>query len=65
VDDHQTTKRWAIAAASAVVPWAVILLALPRGGLLLLPVLAAGIVASIFLVELSERYAVPAKDDRR
>jgi hypothetical protein len=65
-DDRQEAKRrLAIAAASVVAPLVVVLLSLPLGGRWLLPALVAGVAASLALVELGERYAAPAKADRR
>jgi hypothetical protein len=56
MNERQTTKRrLAIAAASVVVPVAVVLLALPEGGAWLLLALVGGIAASLVLVELGER----------
>jgi len=46
----------AITASSVVVPLAVVLLALPRGGAWLLLALVGGIAASLVLVELGERH---------
>lgn len=57
MNERQTTKRrLAIAAASVVVPVAVVLLALPQGGAWLLLALVGGIAASLVLVELGERH---------
>jgi hypothetical protein len=65
-DDRQAAKRrLAIAAASVVAPLVVVLLSLSPGGRWLLPALVAGVLVSLALVELGERYAVPAKAERR
>jgi hypothetical protein len=64
-DRHTTRRRLTIAAASVVVPLATVVLALQQGGLWLLAALAVGVTGSLVLVEVGERYAAPAKEDRR
>lgn len=57
MDDRQTTKRrLALAAASVVVPLAVVLLSLPQGRAGLLLAFVGGVAASLVLVELGERH---------
>jgi hypothetical protein len=66
VDDRRTSiQQWAIAAASAVLPLAVVLFSLPHGGLWILLALVGGVAASVVLVELGHRYTAPAKEKRK
>jgi hypothetical protein len=66
VDDRRTSiRQWAIAAASAVIPLAVVLFSLPHGDLWAALALVGGVAASLVLVELSQRYTAPANDARR
>jgi glycopeptide antibiotics resistance protein len=66
VDDRRTSARqWAVAAASAVVPFAVVLFFLPQGLPWILLALVGGVAASVALVELGQRYTAPAKEKRK
>jgi hypothetical protein len=66
VDDRRTsTRQWAIAAASAVVPLAVVLFSLLQGLPWILLALVGGVAASLVLVELGQRYTAPAKEQRK
>lgn len=57
MDDRRKSRlRWVSAAASVIIPLAVVVFSLPyQGGLWLLLALAGGAAASVMLVELGER----------